>query len=112
MNYTFSPNLETKTPDELAPPDVDRLRLELLKNHSNGTVRNVQELLRRIVNFGVSQQLCPPLSWTIKLPKPDPDSERIEVLTDEQSQKMHEVCASYHDRHIAHFHRFIGWSGF
>ena len=68
---------------KLAPPDVDRLRLELLKDHSNGTVRNVLELLRRIINFGVSQQLYPPLSWTIKLPKPDPDSERIEVLTDE-----------------------------
>ena len=100
-----------KTPEELAPPDVDRLRLELLKDHSNGTVRNVLELLRRIINFGVSQQLCPPLNWTIKLPKPDPDSERIEVLTDEQFQKLHEIWASYHDRHIAHLHQFIGWSG-
>ena len=100
-----------KTPEELSPPDVDRLRLELLKNRSNGTVRNVLELLRRIINFGVSQQLCPPLSWTIKLPKPDPDSERIEVLTDEQFQKLHEIWASYHDRHIAHLHQFIGWSG-
>ena len=74
-------------------------------------MRNVQELLRRIVNFGVSQQLCPPLSWTIKLPKSDPDSERIEVLTDEQFQKLHEIWASYHDRHIAYLHQFIGWSG-
>jgi len=82
------------TPEELTPTDVDRLRLELLKNHSNGTVRNVLELLRRIVNCGVSQQLCPPLSWTIKLPKPDLDSERIEVLTDEQFQTLHEIGAS------------------
>ena len=50
-------------------------------------------------------------NWTIKLPKPDPNSERIEVLTDEQFQKLHEVWASYHDRHIAHLHQFIGWSG-
>ena len=34
------------TPAELAPPDVDKLRLELLKDHSNGTVRKVLELLR------------------------------------------------------------------
>ncbi len=47
-----------KTPEELTPPDLDRLRLELLMGHSNGTVRNVLELLRRITNFGVSQQLC------------------------------------------------------
>ena len=70
------------TPEELAPPDVDRLRQELLKDHSNGTVRNVLELLRRIINFGVSQQLCPPLIWTIQLPKVDPDSTRIEPLTE------------------------------
>ena len=74
-------------------------------------MRNVLELLRRIINFGVSQQLCSSLNWTIKLPKPDPDSERIEVLTDEQFQKLHEVWACYHDRHIAHLHQFIGWSG-
>ena len=106
----LQPEFGNKTPDELAPPDVDRLRLELLKNHSNGTVRNVLELLRRIINFGVSQQLCSSLNWTIKLPKPDPDSERIEVLTDEQFQKLHEIWSSYHDRHIAHLHQFIGWS--
>ena len=100
-----------KTPEELTPPDVDRLRIELLKNHSNGRVRNVLELLRRIVNFGVSQQLCTSLNWTIKLPEPDPDSERIEVLTDEQFQKLHEIWASYHDQHIAYLHQFIGWSG-
>ena len=58
----LQPEFGNKTPDELAPPDVDRLRLELLKNHSNGTVRNVLELLRRIINFGVSQQLCPSLN--------------------------------------------------
>ena len=74
-------------------------------------MRNVLELLRRIINFGISQQLCSSLNWTIKLPKPDPDSERIEVLTDEQFQKLHEIWASYHDRHIAHLHQFIGWSG-
>ena len=104
----LQPEFGNKNPDELAPPDVDRLRLELLKNHSNGTVRNVLELLRRIINFGITKQLCSSLNWTIKLPKPDPNSERIEVLTDEQFQKLHEIWASYHDRHIAHLHQFIG----
>ena len=74
-------------------------------------MRNVLELLRRIINFGVSQQLCSSLNWTIKLPKPDPDSERIEVLTDELFQKLLEICASYHDRQLAHLHQFIGWIG-
>ncbi len=79
----LKPQFGIKSPVELNPPDVDRLRLELLRDHSNGTVRNVLELLGRIINFGVSQQLCFSPNWTIKLPKSDPDSERIEVLTDE-----------------------------
>jgi len=104
-------SLGEKTSEDLVPLDVDRLRIRLLKNHSIGTVRNVLELLRRIINFGVRQQLCSPLNWTIQLPKADPDSERIEVLTEEQFQKLHEVWESYPDRHIAHLHQFIAWTG-
>ena len=100
-----------KKPRELAPLDVDRLKQQVKKNHSVGTVRNVLELLRRIINFGVRQQLCPPLTWTIQLPKVDPDSTRIEPLTEEQFQKLHEVWETYHDRHIVNIHRFIAWTG-
>ena len=41
----------------------------------------------------------------------DPNSERIEVLTDEQFQKLHEVWEFYPDQHIAHLHQFIAWTG-
>ena len=101
----------TKTPSELVPLDIDRLRRQVTKTHSIGTVRNVLELLRRIINFGVRQQICLPLNWAIQLPKADPDSERIEVLTEEQFQNLQEVWESYPDRHIAHLHQFIAWSG-
>ena len=40
-----------KSSKELVPFYVDLLRLQLLKNHSVGTVRNVLELLSRIINF-------------------------------------------------------------
>ena len=100
-----------KKPQELAPLDVDRLKQQVKKNHSLGTTRNVLELLRRIINFGVRQQLCPPLTWTIQLPKVDPDSTRIEPLTEEQFQKLHEVWDAYHDRHVVHIHQFIAWTG-
>ena len=83
-----------KTPNELAPLDIDRLRLNLLKEHSSKTVSNVLELLRRIVNFGIRKKLCPALDWTIQLPKADSDSERIEILSDEQFRELHKVWAS------------------
>ena len=100
-----------KTPNELAPLDVDRLHLDLLKEHSSKTVSNVLELLRRIVNFGIRKKLCPALDWTIQLPKADPDSERIEILTDEQFRELHKVWDDYPDQHIAHLHQFIAWTG-
>ena len=90
---------------------VDRLRLKLLKEHSSKTVSNVLELLRRIVNFGIRKKLCSALDWTIQLPKADPDSERIEILTDEQFRELHKVWDDYPDQHIAHLHQFIAWTG-
>ena len=60
---------------------VEQLRQKISKTHSNGTVRNVLELLRRIINHGARMGMCPKPDWTIKLPIVDLDSERIEVLT-------------------------------
>ncbi len=58
-----------KEPNELLPLDVDRLRIKLQKTLSPATVRNVLELLRRVVNFGVKKHLCSGLSFTIQMPK-------------------------------------------
>lgn len=48
---------------------MDRLRLKLLKSHKPGTVRNVLELLRRLVNFAAKKHLCPVPTFTIEMPK-------------------------------------------
>jgi len=87
-----------KTPQELVPLDVERLRRQVAKSHSIATTRNVIELLRRIINFGVRQRHCATLDWTIELPKQDPNSERIEVLTPEQFQNLQQVWESHPDR--------------
>lgn len=107
----IEPFFGDKVPSELAPLDIERLRRRLAKDHSNGTVRNVLELLRRIINFGVKMRICPPLGWTLTLPKVDPDSERIEVLSPEQFQRLNQVWESYPDQHIANLHKLIGWTG-
>ena len=100
-----------KTPQELVPLDIERLRRQVAKSHSIATTRNVLELLRRIINFGVRQRHCAALDWTIELPKQDPNSERIEVLTPEQFQNLQQVWESHPDRQLAHLHQFIGWTG-
>jgi integrase len=80
----IEPIFGKKEPSELLPLDVDRLRLSLLKKKSPGTVKNVLELLRRIINFGVKKNLCAGLNFTVELPRVN--NEKTEDLTPEQLQ--------------------------
>ena len=70
--YTLhiAPDFGGKTPSEVAPLDIDRLRVKLSKKLAPGTVRNVLELLRRLVNFARKKNLCEiPGRLRIELPK-------------------------------------------
>jgi len=58
-----------KEPREIVPLDIARIRINLLKTKKPATVKNVLELLRRIINFGEKKQLCPGLSFKIDFPK-------------------------------------------
>ena len=65
---------------------MDRLRIQLSKKKAPGTVKNVLELLRRIINFGVKKRLCPGIDFTIELPQVD--NEKTEDLTPDQLTKL------------------------
>lgn len=82
----IKPLFEKKEPKEILPLDVDRLRLRLLKKRSPGTVKNVLELLRRIINFGVKKNLCEGLSFKIEMPKVN--TLKTEDLTPDQLTKL------------------------
>lgn len=75
-----------KEPSELAPLDVDRLRLKLLKTKSPGTVKNALELLRRIINYGVKKQLCKGTGFKIEMPKVN--NSKTEDLSPKQLKKL------------------------
>ena len=98
-----------KFPDEIYPLDIDWFTSEMSKTRSPKTVSNILELLRRIINFGISKQLCPPISLKIRLPSVD--NQRIEVLTDEQFSNLNEVWEEYPDQHIVNMHKLIAWTG-
>ncbi|MDD3581829.1 MAG: tyrosine-type recombinase/integrase [Desulfobacca sp.] len=85
----LKPLLGDKEPANLTPFDADRLRLKMLKTHKPGTVKNTLELLRRIINFGVKQQLCKGPGFTIEMPKTN--SNKTEDLTVEQLARLLEV---------------------
>ena len=98
-----------KFPDEIYPLDIDWFTSEMSKTRSPKTVSNILELLRRIINFGISKQLCPPISLKIRFPSVD--NQRIEVLTDEQFSNLNEVWEEYPDQHIVNMHKVIAWTG-
>ena len=98
-----------KFPDDLVPLDIDRLESTIAKTHTVKTVGNVLELLRRIINFGMAKQLCPLLTFKIRIPSVD--NKRIEVLTDEQFSNLNNVWDEYPDQHIINMHRLIAWTG-
>lgn len=75
-----------KVPSDLVPLDIDRLRVKLQKNMAPGTVKNVLELLRRIINFGINKQLCEGTGFKIKMPAVN--NIKTEDLNPEQLTKL------------------------
>jgi integrase len=82
----IKPKFGRKEPKDIIPLDVDRLRIQLSKKKAPGTVKNVLELLRRIVNFGVKKQLCPRLGFIIEMPRVN--NEKTEDLTPDELTKL------------------------
>ena len=82
----IKPNFGNKEPKEILPLDIDRLRITLLKKRKPGTVKNVLELFRRTVNFGVKKNLCQGLGFTVEMPVVH--NQKTEDLTPIQLTKL------------------------
>jgi integrase len=93
MNYLSLP-FGDKEPSEVAPLDVDRLRLTLSKKKAMGTVKNVLELLRRLSNFATDKQLCAPLPFRGSMPRVN--NLKTEDLNAEQMGRLLKVLRGEH----------------
>lgn len=91
FNNYIDPDFGEKEPCAIAPLDVDRLRLKMLKTKSPSYVRGTIELLRRIINYGVRKRLIQPISFQIEIPSVD--DKKTEDLTPEQLQNLLRVIA-------------------
>ncbi|WP_459924266.1 tyrosine-type recombinase/integrase [Desulfatiferula olefinivorans] len=105
----IEPAFGSKEPFEILPLDVDRVRLKLLKSHSKGTVRNVLELLRRIINFGVKKNLCNGLNFTIEMPKLN--NEKTEELSPEQLDALLKALDDEPNRQVANLMKMALYTG-
>ena len=90
--------IEKKRVPELTELDIERIKRNM--NHlQTSTIRNTLELLRRIINYGVKRNLCPPLRFTIKLPLKD--NQVTEYLTAEESERLLAVLDSWPNQEVS-----------
>ncbi len=103
------PLFGNREPQTLTPFEVDHLRLKLLKSHKPGTVRNVLELLRRLVNFAAKKHLCQVPTFTIEMPKVN--NLKTEDLTPEQLTALLEAVNRNPNVQAANFLRLALFTG-
>jgi integrase len=93
------PSLGEREPKSLTPLEVDRLRLELLVNRRPATVRNVLELLSRLVNFAAKKRLCEIPTFTIEMPRVN--NIKTEDLTAQQLARLVEALEKASNLQVA-----------
>jgi integrase len=98
-----------KEPSAIAQIDVHRLRIALLKTLTPKTVKNVLELLERVINFGVKKGLCAGLCFKIEMPKVN--NLKTEDLTPEQLQAFLQAIEQDSNVMAANFMRMALFTG-
>ena len=109
FNKHIKPLFGDKEPKDINPIEIDKFRIELLETLAPGTVKNVLELLRRIINFGVSRRLCEHINIKVELPKAN--NIKTEDLTPEQLNKLIQAIEEDDDIQAAHFMKMALYTG-
>lgn len=105
----IKPVFGDKEPHEIAPLDVDRLRLRLSKKLSAQTVKHVLNLFTWIVRFGVKKGLCPPLPFHVQ--KPTVDNAKTEDLTPDQLQALLRILDESENKQVANLMKMALYTG-
>ena len=105
----ISPSFGNKEPHEIIRLDVDRLRVSLLKKLKPQTVKHVLALLKRIVNFGVSRQLCGNLNFKIEAIRVD--NQKTEDLNPDQLKNLLTAIGNSTDIEAANIMRLALYTG-
>ena len=95
----LQPMLGRKEPKDLVYLDIERLKRKLMKDHKPGTVKNVMELLRRLINFASKKELCPTPSFIIEMPRVN--NLKTEDLIPDQLKRLLQTLESDKNRQIA-----------
>jgi integrase len=89
FNAHIKPIFGEKQPKEITPFDINRLKQRQMKGKSDKSIANALELLRRIVNFGINNNLCFGPDFKIKITRVN--NLKTEDLNPEQLERLSEV---------------------
>jgi integrase len=109
FNKYLLPEFGNKEPHEIIRLDVDRLRVRLLKTLKPQTVKHILGLLKRIVSFGVSRQLCGNLNFKLETVKVD--NQKTEDLNPEQLKNLLTAIDNSNDIQAADMMRLALYTG-
>ena len=98
-----------KEPGAIAQIDVHRLRINLARTLKPKTVKNLLELLGRIINFGAKKGLCAGLGFKIEFPRVN--NLKTEDLNPEQLLNLMAAIDADHDLQAANFMRMALFTG-
>lgn len=105
----LKPVFENKEPQDIAPLDVDRLRIKLQKKLSPQTVKHILNLFTWIVNFGVKKNLSKGLSFHVQ--KPTVDNIKTEDLSPEQLKNLLNAIDEAENIQIANIMKLVLFTG-
>jgi integrase len=108
FNKNIKPLLGTRRASSLALLDIDRIKSSTKKN-ATATVYNILELLRRLINYGVKNNLCDPLPFLIKLPQKN--NEVTEYLKPDEANRLMGILDTWHSQDVARMLKFAMMTG-
>ena len=94
----IKPKFGSKRVSQIVPIDIEYFKKALLETHMRGTVWNILEVFRRIVNYGFKTHQCPALSFVIEMP--EKDNAKVEYLTTEQAARFLKTAREWPDRDV------------
>lgn len=105
----IEPVFAAREPREILPLDVDRLQRRNLAGKSPATIKHVLSLLGRIANIGARKQLCPGLSFRMKMPTVD--NQVTEDLNADELSALLKVLEESDDIQVAHMMKLALFTG-
>ena len=95
----IEPDIGNKTPSELTPSDIDRLKTKYRKaGCAPQSIKHYLALISRLVRFGANRGLCEDLPFRIEYPKFD--NRVTEDLTEDQIIKLMEESEKYGNKNV------------